>query len=98
MGKKKKKNNIDEFDYSDINYNGDIRKLMLNIAESIEGYLDYMETYAIIEGISEEEWEKNMKIGKKLIKKLRKGDPSVFDIPTLNEVLSSDHQLVIGLK
>ena len=102
MGKKKNKkkyNGYDdsEYDYSDINYDGDIRKVMRDIASAIEGYLDYAETYAIFEGITEKEWETNMKIAKKLVKKLRKGDPSVFDIDTLNKVLATDHQLVIGM-
>ena len=105
MGKKKKKKNRmmevydeNDYDYSDINYNGDIRKLMGHIASSIEGYIDYIETYAIFEGITEKEWETNMKIVKKLIKKLKKGDPSVFDVQTLNEVLATDHELVVGMK
>ena len=95
--KKKKKNHYDktEYDYSEINYSGDIRKLMDDIANSIEGYIDNMETYAIFEGMTEAEWDKNMKIAKKLIKKLRKGDPSVFDIDTLNRVLASGHKIVL---
>ena len=97
--KKKKKKTYDDndYDYSDINYSGDIRKLMNEIADSIQGYIDYIETYAIFEGTTESEWDKNMEIAKKLIKKLRKGDPSVFDIPTLNEVLASGHNLVLGV-
>lgn len=101
MSKKKKKqkkyHDDSEYDYSDINYSGDIRKLMNDIADSIQGYIEYIETYAIFEGTTEIEWEKNMKQVKKLIKKLRKGDPSVFDISTLNEVLATDHKLIIGV-
>ena len=102
---RKKKDKVDkddepeEFDLSEINADeDDIRKKMKAMANSIECYLDYIETYAIFDGITEEEWKKNVKTVKKLIKKLRKGDPSVFDIPTLNNVLSQGHQLVIGLE
>lgn len=103
MGKKNKKkkcliNEDNEYDYSDINYNGDIRKFMTNIADSIEVYIDFIETYAIFEGITEDAWKQNMKIAKKLIKKLRKGDPSVFNISKLNEVISSNHKIIIGLE
>lgn len=94
---KKKKKTDDEYDYSDINYSGDIRKLMKQMANSLECYIDFIETYAIFEGITEDEWQKNVKNIKKLIKKLRKGDPSVFDINNMNEVLTQGHQLVIGL-
>ena len=96
--KKKEKSNeydLNDFDYSDINYNGDIRKLMNDIADSIEGFLDYLEVYIIFEGASEKKLKKNINICKELIKKLRKGDPSVFDISALNEILASGHNLLI---
>ena len=98
MGKndKKKKNKEEEYDYSDINYSGDIRHLMSDIADSLEGYIDYIETFVIFSGITEKEWEKNIKTVKKLIKKLRKGNPSVFNIDELNNVLASEHQIIVG--
>lgn len=94
--KKKKKKKKEEYDYSDINYDGDIRKMMKELADSIKGYIKYMEVYVIFEGVTEDEWKKNMKVAKKLIKKLKKGDPSVFNIDVLNEMLADDHKLVIG--
>ena len=96
MGKKKEKKKKKIYDYSNINYDGDIRKMMKELARSIKGYIDYVEVYAIFDGITEKEWKKNMKRAKKLIKKLKKGDPSVFNIEVLNQVLDSDHKLVIG--
>lgn len=101
MGKKKHKKQYkddanDKYDYSDIIYDGDIRELMKNLADSIEGYIDYIETNAIFEGITEKEWDAQMEVAKKLVKKLRKGNPSVFDIETLNEVLASNHNLIVN--
>ena len=94
--RKKKKNRDNEYDYSDIHYRGDIRKVMNAIADSLEDYINYIEVYIIFEGITEDDWIKNMKIAKKLIKKLRQGNPDVFDIPSLNELLDSGHDLIIG--
>lgn len=97
--KKKKKDHDDIlYDYSDINYGGDIRKLMDQFADSIEGYVDSVNTYFIFEGINKEEWKKMKKQAKKLIRKLREGDPSVFDINVLNEVLASDHSIIVGYR
>lgn len=103
MGKKKKKKqkkyvNNDILDFSDIDYNGNFHKVMKQMADSLEYYINTADTDFIFDGISEDEWKKNVAIVEKLIKKLRKGDTSVFDIPTLNEVLSQGHQLVIGLE
>lgn len=86
-----------KYDYSDFNYDGDFLGLMRKIADSIESYIDYMETYAIYEGVTESEWNKNIKIANKLIKKLRKGDPSVFNVEALNDILSSDHHLIMNI-
>lgn len=106
MGKKKKLKQKDvfefdddaEYDYSDIHEDPDtLRETMKKMADALECYKDYIETYAIFEGITEKEWEENMKLIKKLIKKLRRGDPSVFDISALNDVLDSDHNLIVGL-
>lgn len=96
MNKKKKKNFYDdEYDYSDIHYDGDFRELCQKIANSIEEFMELMETYAIFDGMTEDEWNSNIKKLKKLCKKLRKGDPSVFDIDRLNELLDSGHGLII---
>ena len=94
--KKKKKKNRGKYDYSDINYDGDFRKVMKQHAKAIKGYIKYIEVYAIFEGMTEEEWEENMKIAKKLIKKLKKGDPSVYNIDELNSTLAENHKLVIN--
>ena len=98
--KKKKKHNkkYEEYDYSEIHCDEyDLQAKMKKMAEALEYYKDYIETYTIFEGITEEEWEKNMQQLKKLIKKLKKGDPSVFDIDALNDMLDSGHQLVFGM-
>lgn len=96
--KKQKEHDVTEYDYSDINYNGDIRKLMTQIADSIEEYVDSINSYFIFDGVHKDEWDMMEKKIKKLIKKLRKGDPSVFDIQTLNEVLASEHPIILGYK
>ena len=85
-----------KYDYSKIHYDGDIKELMTNIADNLEEYLIYVKTYAIFDGMSEEEWNENMKTAEKLIKKLRKGDPSVFNINELNNALDSEHDIILG--
>jgi stalled ribosome rescue protein Dom34 len=50
------------------------KEKMKKQAENLENYLDIIENYVIIEGISEEEYKKAVKTVKKLIKKLKKGD------------------------
>lgn len=93
-----KYNQDGEYDYSDIHEKEEkIIKAMKKMADSFECYKDYIETYAIYSGITEKEWKQNVKVVKKLIKKLRKGDPSVFDIEALNEALDSDHGLIMGI-
>ena len=87
-----------DYDYSNIHCDeGELILKMKKMAEALEYYKDYIETYTIFEGISEDQWNDNMKKLKKLIKKLKKGDPSVFDIDTLNDLLDSGHQLVFGI-
>ena len=93
--KKEKKKKKKKYDYSDINYDGDFRKVMKEHAKSLKGYIKYLEVYVIFEGMTEKEWKENMKIAKKLIKKLKKGDPSVYNINVLNEMLADNHKLVI---
>ena len=94
--KKKKKKKKAKYDYSDINYDGDFRKVMKEHAKAIKGYIRYLEVYAIFEGMTEDEWKENIKIAKKLIKKLKKGDPSVYNIEELNNTLAENHRLVIN--
>lgn len=83
MGKKKKEK---EYDYSEFNYEGDMKEMMRETAESIQQFVDYMEEYTIFEGMTDEEWKENSKTLKKLIKKLKKGDPSVFNVEVFNEL------------
>jgi hypothetical protein len=83
MSKKKKEK---EYDYSEFNYEGDMKEMMRETAESIQQFVDYMEEYTIFEGMTDEEWKENSKTLKKLIKKLKKGDPSVFNVEVFNEL------------
>ena len=69
-------------------------KLLEDMAKVIEEFASYMETYAIY-SCSEEEWEENRKLIKKLIKKLKKGDPSCLDIDRMNEILDSGHSVLV---
>ena len=93
MGKKDKKtkkhvdSSADNYDYSDIEYSGDIRQMMRESADNLKVFLDYIEVYLIYEGMTSDQWKKTKRGLKKLIKKLRKGDPSVYDVTELNEYL-----------
>lgn len=49
------------------------KKYMDSLADNLENYLNIIDRYVIIEGLPKEEYEKNVKTIKKLIKKLRKG-------------------------
>lgn len=89
-----KYNHHNDYDYSDIHYDGDVKKLLEDMAKVIEEFASYMETYAIY-SCSEEEWEENRKLIKKLIKKLKKGDPSCLDIDRMNEILDSGHSVLV---
>lgn len=89
-----KHNHHKDYDYSDIHYDGDIKKLLEDMADVIENFAAYMETYAIY-SCSEEEWIENKKLIKKLIKKLKKGDPSCLDIDRMNEILDSGHSVLV---
>lgn len=50
------------------------KKLMKKMADNLENYLNIINRYVIIEGISKEEYDASVKKVKKLIKKLRKGE------------------------
>ena len=56
------------------------QKWMNEIANDLENYLDIIDSYVIIEGITKDEYENAKNTVKKLIKKLRKGKgDDVFD-------------------
>lgn len=84
----------DKYDYSDIHYDGDVKKMLNEMGDVIESFASYMEKYAIF-SCSEEEWEENRKLIKKLIRKLKRGDPSCLDIDRMNEILDSGHNVLI---
>lgn len=98
--KDKKKHKLYNYDYSNIicDDNVNMHKMMKHMARQLQTFVNYLDTCVIFESMSEEKWKKNMKTVKKLIKKLKKGDPSVFDIERLNEAFSDEHQLITGYK
>ena len=66
------------------------KKLMKSMADNLENYLDIIDNYVIIEGITKDEYDDAMKTVKKLIKKLRKGKgDEVFDKERYLELVSS---------
>ena len=50
------------------------QKLMNAMADDLENYLDIVDRYVIIDGITEEEYNESVKTVKKLIRNLRKGN------------------------
>lgn len=71
-----------------------VSKKVLNfIADSIESYLDIREEL-LISDTTPEELEKQLKKGRKLIKKIRKGDMSVFNEDVLSEELPKIEELM----
>lgn len=65
-------------------------KLMDNMAYNLKNYLDIIESFTLIEGLSEEEYNDAVKTVRKLIKKLEKhkGD-DVFDKERYIELLEA---------
>ena len=45
-----------KYDYSKIHYDGDFRKRMCKIADSLEEYINYIKTYIIFNNMSEDEY------------------------------------------
>lgn len=66
------------------------KELMSKMADNLESYLNIIESYVIIEGITEEEYNDAVKKIKKLIKKLRKGKgDEVFNRDRYIELMES---------
>ena len=66
------------------------KKLMKAMADNLENYLDIIDNYVIIEGITKDEYDNAVKTVKKLIKKLRKGKgDEVFDKERYRELVNS---------
>lgn len=56
------------------------QKFMNDMADNLESYLEIIDKYIIIEGLTKEEYDDSVKKVRKLIKKLRKGKgEDVFD-------------------
>lgn len=49
------------------------KKIMSKMADNLENYLEIIDQYVIIEGLTKEEYDIAVKKVKKLIKKLRQG-------------------------
>ena len=60
--------------------------VMKTMAESLEEYLYILDDYIIVNGITEKEYNEAVSVVKKLIKKLKKGDTSVY-VSNLDEVV-----------
>lgn len=60
--------------------------VMKNMAESLSEYLSIVEDYVIVNGLTEDEYKEAVQTVKKLIKKLKKGDTSVY-VSDLEEVV-----------
>jgi hypothetical protein len=66
--------------------------MMTKMAENLENYLDIIDNYVIIEGLSKEDYDQAVKTVKKLIKKLKKGKgDEVFDRERYIDLLESGH-------
>ena len=66
--------------------------MMTKMAENLENYLDIIDNYVIIEGLSKEDYGQAVKTVKKLIKKLKKGKgDEVFDRERYIDLLESGH-------
>lgn len=66
------------------------KKLMKKMADNLENYLQIIDSYVIIQGITKEEYDEAKKRVKKLIKHLRNGDgEKVFDEDRYRDLLAS---------
>lgn len=70
------------------------KELMNKMADNFESYLEIIENYVIIEGVSDEEYKKAVETVKKLIKHLRKGKgDKVFDKEAYIEYLEKQEEI-----
>ena len=66
------------------------KALMKNMADNLENYLNIVQPYLIIQGITKEEYDDAVKKVKKLIKHLRNGKgEKVFDEERYRELMMS---------
>ena len=66
------------------------KKFMDKMADDLEKYIEILDQYVIIDGITQEEYDEAMKTTRKLIKKLRKGEgDKVFNKERYRELLDS---------
>lgn len=66
------------------------QELMNKMANDLENYIELIDSYVIIEGITKEEYDESIKTVKKLIKKLKKGKgDEVFDKERYLELYNS---------
>lgn len=73
-------------------YGYDLKEEMKKMADSLEDYLDIVDTFEILEGMSEEAYKKSKKDIEKLIKLLRKGRASeAFDKERLEDFVMKYH-------
>ena len=101
--KKKNKEKSDEsFDHGwddfDVDVVDEVRSLTKPIAHSLECFKDFMETYTIFEGCTEEEWEVYMKKLDKLITKLKEEDASVFNREVVTDMIRNGHPLAMEIR
>lgn len=76
MGKNKKKKNKFKKYQKTSQYD---QKILNTMADQFEEYVNAIDTYVIKEEMSESGYQKGIDTVKKLIKKLRKGDESIFE-------------------
>lgn len=92
MGKDKKKKKKKEIKEQSREYN---REELSKMADALEQYFDIFDRCIICEHMDEEKYEKNMKIVRKLIKKLREGDgDSVFDLERYDDMMARKNNLM----
>lgn len=63
------------------------KKMMKDMADDIESYLNQVEDYAIIQGLNRKEYDRAMKLARKLVEDLRKGKADKVYHPNLEKIV-----------
>ena len=66
---------------------------MQKLADNLESYIDLIDRFLIVEGLTEKEYKDAMKTTKKLIKKLRKNNLDVFNRERFMEIYNNGRDI-----
>lgn len=100
-GEKAKKGG--NYDYYQLSYFLDhdcdpkaMKKWFNSIAEGLENYIELIETYTILESVTEKEYKEAIKTVKKCIESLKKGSLKYLDVDRVNMIYESGGYIMMS--